>query len=238
MKMFLSATRRFFAEIWSDAMLVMLIFVPLLMGLAFRFGVPALEGYLCGRLGLAAVLAPYYPIFDLLLSIMTPIMFTTAGALVILDEADLGLARAISVTPVGRSGYLASRIYVPAVLATVYCVIVTLIFRLSDISTERLLILVVCSGFLSVAVALMVSSLAKNKVEGLAFSKLSGLFVLGLPVALLVPAPFKYSCALFPSFWMTELTFGGRLWLAVPAIITSLLLSALFVRHFCKKILG
>ena len=180
MSAMLSATKRFFAEIWSDAMLAALVFVPLVMGLAFRLGVPALERYLCERLGTEAILTAYYPIFDLLLSIMTPMMFTAAGAMVILGEADLGLARAIAVTPIGRGGYLASRIGVPALLATAYCVIVTLAFRLSGLSAIRLCLLAVCSGVLSVTAALMISALAKNKVEGLAYSKLSGLFVLGL----------------------------------------------------------
>lgn len=238
MNAFLSASKRFFAEIWSDAMLAALVFVPLLMGLLFRFGVPALEGYLCQRLARAAILAPYYPIFDLLLSIMTPVMFTAAGSMVILDEADLGLARAIAVTPVGRAGYLASRIGVPALLATVYCMAVTLLFRLSDMNAPRLVLLAVCSGAFSIAAALMISSMAKNKVEGLAYSKLSGLLVLGLPVALLVPSPFKYAAAFLPTFWMTELATGGNAWLAIPALIASALLSAAFARHFLRKLLA
>lgn len=238
MSAFLSATKRFFAEIWSDAMLAALVFVPLIMGVIFRFGVPALEGYLCTRLGQTAILAPYYSVFDLLLSVMTPIMFTAAGAMVILDEADLGLAKAISVTPVGRSGYLASRIGIPALLATVYCVLITLSFRLSAIGTGRLLVLALCSGALSVAVALMISSLAKNKVEGLAYSKLFGLFVLGIPVSLLVPAPAKYAAGFLPTFWMTELAGGKSIWLAIPALVTAVILSALFARYFIKKMLG
>ncbi len=238
MNAFFSATKRFFAEIWSDAMLAALVFVPLIMGLLFRFGIPVLENGLCQRLGRTAILAPYYPIFDLLLSIMTPVMFTAAGAMVILDEADMGLARAIAVTPVGRGGYLGSRIAVPAFLATVYCVVVTLGFRLSGMSGLQLLLLAVCSGALSVTTALMITSMAKNKVEGLAYSKLSGLFVLGLPVALLVPAPFQYTSAFLPTFWMTKLAMGGCLWLAIPALITSVLLALLFVRHFERKLLG
>lgn len=238
MKAFLSAARRFFAEIWTDAMLAMLVLVPVLMGLAFRFGVPALEAYLCARLGRAAFFAPYYVLFDLLLSIMTPVMFTAAGAMVILDEADLGLSRAIAVTPVGRDGYLLSRIGAPALLATFYCAAATLVFRLSCIDTARLMLLALCSGALSVSVALMIASLAKNKVEGLAFSKMSGLFVLGLPVALLVPAPYKYASAILPTFWMTELALGGSLWLTVPAIFVAVLWAAVFAGCFMKKILA
>lgn len=237
MKAFLYATGRFFAQIWSDAMLAALAFVPVLMGLAFRFGAPLLEGFLCRRSGQAAVLTPYYPLFDLVLCIMTPTMFTAAGAMVILDEADLGLARAIAVTPVGREGYLASRIGAPALLATVYCAAIIFAFRLSPMGAGRLALLALCSGAVSVAVAMMISSMAKNKVEGLAYSKLSGLFVLGLPAALLVPAPFKYFSAFLPTFWMTEIAMGESLWLAIPALATAALPCALFARHFVKKIL-
>ncbi|MDO4540976.1 MAG: hypothetical protein Q4B48_07790 [Syntrophomonadaceae bacterium] len=237
MKALLSVTRQFFAQLRSDAMLVMLILLPIIMGFLFRFGVPALEGYLCTQLGRAAILAPYYFVFDLLLSIMTPYMFSAAGAMVILDEADLGLARAIAVTPVERRGYLASRIGVPAVLATLYCTAVTLVFRLSGLDAGRLIVLALCSGALGVVVALMVSSMAQNKVEGLAYSKLSGLFVLGLPVALLIPAPAQYISAVLPTFWMTKLALGASLLNALPALLASLLWAAAFARHFVKKVL-
>lgn len=238
MKAVLSATKQLFAQLWSDVMLIVLMFVPILMGLVFRLGVPALEGYLCARLTKAAILAPYYPVFDLLLSLMTPIMFTAAGAMVILDEADLGLTRAIAVTPVGRRGYLLSRIGVPAAFSTLYCVIATLVFRISDIRTSLLVLLDLCSGVMGVVTALMIASFAKNKVEGLAYSKLSGLFVLGLPVALLVPVPSQYAAGLLPSLWMTKAVMeDASVWL-LPAFLTAVLWCALLYRRFSQKLLG
>lgn len=237
MKAFLSATKLFFSRIWSDAMLAALTFVPVCMGLMFRFGVPALEGYLCARLGKAFILAPYYPVFDFLLSVMTPLMFTAAGAMVILDEADDGLSRAIAVTPVGRAGYLASRIGVPALLATLYSALVTAAFRLSGMDAGRIALLALCSGALGVVVALMVAAMARNKVEGMAFTKLSGLFVLGLPAALFVPAPAKYLAGVLPTLWMAELALGGSAANALPALAASALWAALFFRRFQRKIL-
>lgn len=238
MNAFISVTRRFFAQIWSDVMLAALICVPLVMGMAFRFGVPALEACLCGRFAVDGILAPYYPVFDLLLSIMTPMMFTAAGAMVILDEADAGIARAIAVTPVGRNGYLASRIGVPALLSMGYCVGVLAVFRLTDLDVVRIVLLALCSGALGVVVALLITSFAKNKVEGMALSKLSGLFVLGLPAAILVPAPFKYLAGILPTLWMTELVTGKSLLYVLPALITSALWAALFAKRFSKKILN
>lgn len=238
MKAYLSLTRQFFAQIWSDVMLAVLLFLPLAMGFLFRFGLPVLEGYLCGRFSTDALLAPYYPVFDLLLAAMTPLMFSAAGAMVILDEADAGIARAIAVTPVGRKGYLASRIGIPALLAAAYCAGLLAIFKLSPQSAPRLLLLALCCGALGVAVALLISAYAQNKVEGMALSKLSGLFFIGLPVALLVPPPVKYLAGILPTLWMTELATGGSLLLAAPALASSVLWAALFARHFAKKILG
>lgn len=237
MRPFASATKQFFKQIWADAMLSVLLFVPLLMGLAFRFGVPALEEFLCARTEKAVVLAPHYPVFDLLLAVMTPVMFSAAGALVILDEADSGISRAYMTSPVGRSGYLLSRIGVPTVLATAYCVLVTAVFRLSDLPFARVLLLSLCSGALGVTVALMIPSLAKNRVEGMAVSKLAGLVMLGIPAALLLPAPLKYVGGILPSFWMTELVFDGSNWNAIPALCTSVLLSVVFSNQFKKRVL-
>ena len=238
MKAFSSVTKRFFAQIWSNVMLAALIFVPVLMGAVLRFGVPALEAFLCERFAVDAILSPYYPIVDLVLAVMTPLMFTAAGAMVILDEADAGITRAIAVTPVGRSGYLASRICVPALISTIYCAVVLAVFKLTGMGVARILLLALCSGTLGVVVALMISSLANNKVEGMAFSKLSGLFALGIPAAILIPTPFKYLAGVLPTFWMTEIATGGSLLHVVPAIVSSALWCAFFAGHFSKKILG
>lgn len=238
LKAFLSVTRQFLRQLWSDMMLTVLMFVPIFMGLAFCFGVPALEAYLCSTLHRSAILSPYYALFDLLLSVMTPVMFTAAGAMLILDEADLGLSRAIAVTPIGRTGYLASRIGVPCLIATLYCFAATLLFKISNISAGRLVLIDLCSGTLGVVTALMISSLAKNKVEGLAYSKLSGLLMIGIPAAILVPSPAQYIAGVLPSFWMTKLAFGESLLNVFPALLVSLLWSAALSRHFVRKILS
>lgn len=237
MKPFIAAARQFFIQIWEDAMLAALLFVPIIMGLAFRVGVPALEAFICARLGRAFLLAPWYPIFDLLLCMMTPMMFAAAGALVVLDEADSNISRAYMASPVGKRGYLLSRIGLPSLLAIVYSWAATAIFRLSGLGLGIIALLALCSGAFGAAVALLIPSLAKNRVEGMAISKLSGLIMLGLPAALLLPAPLKYVSAFLPSFWMTELAMGGRGLNAVPALVTSALLAAIFLGRFNKRVL-
>ncbi len=237
MKAFLSITAQFFVQIRSDLMLAVLFAAPLMMGSVFYFGVPPLEDFLCDYFEKQAILTPYYPLFDLVLIIMTPLLFTSAGAMVILDEADLGLTRAVSVTPVGRLGYLGSRIGVPAVLSIVVCVAVTLIFGLSGLSLRILLPLALCSGAFGVFEALFITSFSGNKVEGLALSKFSGLFMAGIPISVLVPAPAKYLSGVLPTFWMTEFITGECSLCILPAFAVVLLWIAVPVRKFKRKIL-
>ena len=112
MRAVLSATRQFASQLWGDVMLAAVICVPVFMGLLFRFGVPTLEGWLCGKLSLAAVLSPYYFLFDLALIIMTPLMFSASGAMVMLEEADSGTAKALIASPLGKGGYIMSRLVI------------------------------------------------------------------------------------------------------------------------------
>jgi fluoroquinolone transport system permease protein len=238
MKPLFIVTKQFLAEIWSDAMLAVMVFAPLLMGCLFRFGVPALEKFLCTRLAMNSIITPYYALFDLVLTMMTPMMFAFSGAMVILGENDSGMARAISVTPVGRSGYLLSRVGIPALLSVVWCVIIVMLFRLTPFTTPEIISLALISAILGIAVSLMVISLAKNKVEGLALTKLSGLALLGIPAAILVPAPAQYIAGILPSLWMTKAIMEGAFVWMLPGFVTAVLWCALFWRQFVRKLLG
>lgn len=57
-----------FQQIRSDLMLLAACFTPILAGILIKFGVPLLEK------GIQFSLSEYYMIFDLLLSIMAPVL--------------------------------------------------------------------------------------------------------------------------------------------------------------------
>ncbi len=238
MKALFSATERFFSEIWDDVMLAAMPFVPLVMGLVFKFGVPALERFLCSASSVPSVLAPYYYIFDMLLCMMTPLMFTFSGVMVVLSEADSGVAKAISATPLGRGGYVFSRIGVPCVLATLYGFIIICVFSLCDTPLWLKALLALCSGAFSAPTAVMVVAFAKNKVVGMALTKTSGITLIGIPAAIMVSGPAQYLAGVFPNFWMTRMmTSENALW-SLPALTVSALWCALFYKRFKRRMLA
>lgn len=224
MKQVLRALRPFLTEITHDFMLAACVAGPIMMGAAFHFLLPVLERLLCGRFGAVQMLASYYIIFDLLLAVMTPILFCFAGVLVVLEELDCGVAKYYAVTPIGKSGYLLSRIGIPALIALVYNAALLCIFSISNIDFAMIILLSVSGGLTAVLTSLLVVSFAKSKMEGMALVKLCGLLLIGIPVAYFVVSPVRYLFGVFPSFWIAELCITQNYLYFIPAVFLSCLI--------------
>ena len=238
MKSIFFAFRQFMKSIWGDLMLAACLFSPILMGIVFKIGIPLLEKFLCGYFDKAAILEPYYILFDLLLSLMTPLMLCFSGAMVILEELDDGTAKYLLVTPLGKTGYLFSRIGVINLLSIFYNIIIMFIFSISDISWYNIVISFVLNSIISVIVAMLVISFAKNKVEGMALIKLSGFMIFGFIVAFFIKNPLGYIVGVLPSFWIGKISSDDNLLFVIPCIIVSFIWITLLYKRFSNKILG
>jgi fluoroquinolone transport system permease protein len=89
---------------------------------------------------------------------------------------------------------------------------------------------------LSVAVSLLIFSFSHNKVEGMAIAKMSGLFMLGLPVPFFLKSDVQYLFSPLPSFWTTKLSVDTNLLFLLPAVITLLLWMWVLYRKFSLKL--
>lgn len=226
----------FIRQIKEDDMLLGVCFTPLLTGLLFRFGVPFLEGQLCAHFEADAILAPYYLLFDLFLCIVTPYMFCFVSSLVMLTEYDENMASYLSVTPVGKRGYIISRLILPAAFSFFAAVLVMLLFSLTVWTLPLLIAACLLSCLLSIAVALIIFSLSHNRVEGMAMGKLAGLFLLGLFVPFFLESWAQYLFAPLPSFWVAKLCAEANFVHLFPALLTSLLWIWALYRRFERKI--
>ena len=113
-----------------DMMLFASCAAPLLAGVFFRFAVPVMERALVSWTGRTEVLAPYYGLFDLIFSMLAPIMFCFVTAMVVLEEHDDHIENYLFITTLGRKGYLISRIFLPVVIAFIMTVILLPVFTL------------------------------------------------------------------------------------------------------------
>lgn len=223
-------------QIAGEAMLLLLVIAPVLAGLLFRFGIPFLEAMVLSRFGLETILVPFYPYFNWLLSLLCGMLFAFVGALVVLGEIDDGISRYLCVTPVGANGYLAARIFIPALVSGVVDSVLIPIFSLVSVEFAALVVMVVSSMLSGIITSLLVIALSSNKVEGMAIGKLAGGFGMVLFVPLVVKGPVAYVFSLFPMFWVGK-------YVQNESIMELLLSLALFVawiylleRRFRRKI--
>jgi fluoroquinolone transport system permease protein len=231
------AYARFLAGVWQDAMLAACMIAPILMGLAFRLGLPALENLLCTELGCTEFLVPYYRLFDLLLAAMTPLMFAFSGVMTILEECDNGTARYLMVTPLGRMGYLFSRLGINTLLAIAYAAALLAVCGLSGMGSGIIWLVSALSALLSFVISMLVVSLAHNKVEGMALVKMSSVLTLGIPAVFFCKGKIELLLAVLPSYWTAKLAVTGQAWYLAGALVSSVVWGAALWRRFARKLI-
>ena len=198
MKKILSSTIQVFRQIKSDPMMFAACFTPFVMGALIKFGIPFIERIT------AFSLQEYYPIFDLLLSIMAPVLLCFAFAMITLEEIDDKVSRYFSITPLGKAGYLFTRLVVPAIISAVIAFIVLLLFSLEKLSIGMTICLALLGSVQAIIVSLMIITLSSNKLEGMAVTKLAALTLLGIPAPFFIDSYYQFSVGFLPSFWVAK----------------------------------
>ncbi len=208
----------------------------LVTALFIRFGVPAIENILCNHFQEEVILAKYYLLFDLMLALITPYMFCFASAMMILTEYDENLTRYLAVTPVGKNGYILSRLVFPALISIVVSVALMHWFSLTAWSFAMTLLTCILTCLMSIAVALLTFAFSHNRVEGLAMAKLSGLLMVGLFVPFFLLTNIQYLFSPLPSFWIAKLCMEQNLIFLWPATLSSLIWITVLYQKFSRKI--
>ncbi len=223
-------------QIRSDGMLVAVSFASVLAGFFFRFAVPLLERILVASFAMDAVLEPYYRLFDLLLIMLAPYMLCFAAAMVMLDEHEQLVPRYLSVTPLQTRGYLVSRLGLPAGFAAAASMLLLVFFHQTPWNGFILAGTGVLSSFCGFSVSLFLFSYSRNKVEGMAMGKLSGLLLLGLPVPFFLHSPYQYLFSPLPSYWLARYALEGSPVFFFASLLTSLAGIFILYRSVVRKL--
>lgn len=236
MKVLLRSFAMFIRQITEDYMLAGVFFAPLLMALAFRFGVPYLEAMLTSQFSSPQIIAPYYLLFDLFMCLATPYFFCFVSVLVMLSEYDENMVNYLAVTPLGRRGYFVSRLVFPAVLSLAASLVLVKLFALTVWAWQMLFITCVVSCLMSVAMTFLLFSFSNNRVEGMALGKIANIYSIGLFVPFFIQSWPQYLFAPLPSYWMAKICVESDPFLLFPAVLTSLVWIGILYRKFEHKL--
>lgn len=227
----MKAVRKSFGQmmrlVCRDRMLFAACIAPVLAGIVFKFAIPAAETAICVYVNKTAVISPYYGLIDGFLAMLAPVMFCFAAAMVCLEERDDRIVVYYSVTPLGRRGYLLSRLGIPAAAAFALNFILLPLFSLSGWHLWETVYLAAGGAASGVIVALLIVTLSADKLEGMAVTKLSALTIVGIALPCFVEGNIRYILAPLPSFWMGEAMYGH--WPGAVGISAALFLVWIFL---------
>ena len=184
-------------------MLVLSLMVPFILWALMQFLFPFLEGLVMEQWSVD--ISPYYRQAGTFFLMLIPMMMGMVYGFILLDERDVGIITAISVTPTGKSGYLKLRMGIPLGLSFIFIILFLLLLGLTG--TLTILQLIVVSFLISsqsLILLLVLGAFADNKVMGLAISKGFGILLMGPLLDFALPAPYNWSGAYSPLFWASR----------------------------------
>ena len=219
-----------------DMMLIAALAAPFLAGIAIRFIVPFIEKTLIGFTGMNAVISPYYGLFDILFASVAPAMFCFIAAMVMLEERDEHIDRYLFITGLGKSGYIVSRIVIPALFSFAITAALLPVFGLTTPSAAQILLLSLTGTLQGITIALLVVTLSSNKLEGMAITKLSSLIIFGAVVPYFVPTPFSFFAFFLPSFWIGKAIIENNMIFMLLSIIAAGCWIMILQKKYFKKL--
>lgn len=219
----------------NDPMLLVIAFVPVLIGLLFRIGIPLAEAQLTNYLALDYVIAPYYGLLDLLLILFTSTMFNLVVAMVVLEEADEGLISYLAITPLGKTGYLLSRFGLTGIISLAISLLLFTLFHLNGINIFMLFGLAIVGAAQGISAAMMIVTFSANKVEGMAAGKFTSLFALGALVPFFINGKIQCIFSVLPSFWLAKSIQENNCIYLEIALLVAFAWIMLLTKHFTRK---
>jgi fluoroquinolone transport system permease protein len=191
-----------------DPMLWLVSLSPMLFFLLLKFGYPLANDFAIEQWGFA--LQPYYQHSLVFLLVLVPMMLGMVYGFILLDEKDAGIISVLSVTPLGKKGYLMTRMSFPVGFSFVVTTI--MYFLLSSpayLSPWQIWALQAVLAMNAPFLLLLLGAFASNKVEGMALSKGFGLILAGLLIDYFAPAPYDWLAAYSPAFWIGRAFFAA-----------------------------
>jgi len=211
--------RLFAADVMNvtrDPMLVFAIALSLLPSLGLHFFHEAIDAASLQSFGATGISAALTAV-----ALVLPATLTGwVTGFLLLEDRDDGPLLAIDVTPVGKLGFIIYRVLVTAIATALITLVAT---WLLDLRIARIATITMVATEAVIAAALL-PAFARNKVEGLALTKLTNIIAV-VPLLALIPSPWRFVGGVVPSYWLGEMMFG-----AVPRLTeTTMILVGLAV---------
>jgi fluoroquinolone transport system permease protein len=220
-----------------DPLLRGLCVAPVLLAAVMRWVGPPLVERIGGMFG--ADLAPLYPeLMGFFLLAFLPLLVGMVVGFLLLDQRDDGTLAALRATPLPMPAYLGYRLAVPVLASVLLTLALFPLAGLGGMGAGRLPAAAAATAPLGPMVALFLAAFAANKVQGFAFTKVSGVLLLPPLVAYFAAPQWQWLFWIAPTywpargFWTLHAGDAGAAGFLLVGAVYQLLLIALLLRRF------
>ncbi|MDZ4721070.1 MAG: hypothetical protein SH847_21630 [Roseiflexaceae bacterium] len=187
-------------NIQRDSLLRGMIVVPLGLAIAIRWIFPAAIPQASAIIGFD-LNAIYDQVFGYILLIMPPAICGILVGFLLLDQRDEQSLRALQVTPLPLSGYLAYRLAAPMLISVFMTIIALPLAGVAVFDLPKLLLVALLAAPLAPQIALFLGAFAANKVQGFALQKALSVIMIIPLLGWFLPMPWQIIAMCMPTFW-------------------------------------
>jgi len=241
MKRLMALLKADWRSISRDLLSAITLFVPLIVAVFVRIATPIATELL--EVNADFDLTQHYVFIASFVVLMTPMMLGAMAGLQILDDRDERILTYISVTPLTREGYVIWKLLTPMVIGFFVTPISLVIINIIPIKLGIVLPVTFLATLGGPLYALILSTFATNKVEGLAISKATGAFMIAPFAGYLLRSPWRLLAGVLPSYWPTMALVGGYgqqelFWIYIYGGIIIHLAWIIVLRNQFNKVVG
>lgn len=216
-------------QIFRDTITGILLFAPILMIGFFKLITLFIVPLLLQKT--AFDITPYYGYVFALILVLSSGMLGIVSGFQMIDDRDGHITELMSVTPLGRSGYLINRMLLTGLLSFGYALLAYLVLNIVQLEPLTVLFLAVMQAIYTGIIGLLLYFGADDKVKGLTYAKALNILML---FALTDLTGMKWLTVLswfFPTYWISKVVIDH-------SITNTLLCVILHLIWFCALIYG
>lgn len=231
-------------QIGSDNLMLMMALYPILLAVMGRYAVPYFrELFLTETFDLM----DHYNLIVVFIILATPYIYGALSAFMLLDEREQGSLQAMQVTPISVEYYLGVKVIVMTGISVVTGTILTLFIELIEMSILQAILINTLIGLSMPFNLMLINYVARNKVEGFAVVKGTGLLIMLPLIVFYVPKQYNLLLSIVPGYWpaMAIGAISGHTSAILPywgygliGCIYILILCVLLLKGFKRKIMG
>lgn len=182
-------------QTWRDGSTRIFLLLPIVFFLLLHIAAPAL-------ISAYPVVKPYSALLLNSIVFQGGLLFGFVSGFLLLDEKDDETIQVYRISPISIWQFLTLKMAFPSIAAFIYAIISFRFNPILVIDGWKLVIVAFNFALMSPMLALIVSALGKNKVQGLTFFKAIDLFLIAPFLAFFLPERFEFVFRIFPTFWI------------------------------------